>query len=111
MSHRYREYVRSIREAVLGRGRTDPSLRRAIESRAARLGGRSGGGDGEVLSELQPLVDTVATRAYRVTDQDMGALRRAGWSEDELYEICAGAALGAGLGRLERGLAALRGEV
>jgi hypothetical protein len=110
VSERYREYIRSLREAVLGPGRTDPSLRSAVESRAAALGGRSGAG-GDMPGELRPFVDKIATQAYRVTDEDIDGLRRAGWSEGAIFEICASAALGAGLGRLERGMAALRGEV
>jgi alkylhydroperoxidase/carboxymuconolactone decarboxylase family protein YurZ len=40
----------------------------------------------------------------------VAALRAAGYSEDAIFEIVASVAVGAGLGRLERGLAALRGE-
>ena len=45
-----------------------------------------------------------------MTDADMDALRKAGYSEDAIFDITASAAVGAGLGRLERGLAALKGE-
>src|SRR5205814_2910761 len=44
------------------------------------------------------------------TDEDLAALQRAGTSDDALFEVTVSAALGAALGRLERGLAALRGE-
>ena len=40
----------------------------------------------------------------------LAALQRAGSSEDAIFEITVSAALGAALGRLERGLTALRGE-
>ncbi len=55
-------------------------------------------------------VDTVARHAWRVAPEDVAALRAAGLSEDAIYEATVAAALGAGLLRLERGLAALRGE-
>lgn len=110
MTGRYREHIEDLRRAVLGPGRTDVSLRRALEARAAALGGGSGDA-GEVPEALRPFVDKVATQAYRVTDEDIDGLRRDGWSEREIFEICASTALGAALGRLERGMAALRGEV
>jgi hypothetical protein len=37
-------------------------------------------------------------------------LRRAGYSEDAIFEITVSAALGAGMIRLERGLAAMKGD-
>lgn len=111
MSERDGELVRGVREATLGQpGVTDPSLRRAVEARAARLGGRPGSG-ADVPPALTRFVDKVAQHAFRVTDDDVRALRQAGHSEDEIFEITASAALGAGLGRLERGLAALRGDI
>ena len=40
----------------------------------------------------------------------MAALQGAGGADDAIFEITIAAAVGAALGRLERGLAALRGE-
>ncbi len=87
---------------------TDPSLRQAVEARAASFGGRPGP-RADVPAELVPLVDQIAQHAYEVTDADVEALKQAGYSEQAIFEITASAALGAGLSRLERGLAALRG--
>jgi len=53
----------------------------------------------------------VARHAYKVTDEDLAGLLRAGNTEDALFEVTVAAALGAALGRLERGLAALRGPL
>ena len=64
-----------------------------------------------VPAAVAGFVDKVARRAYTVTDDDIMALRQAGYSEDAIFEITASAAVGAALGRLERGLAALRGEI
>jgi hypothetical protein len=41
----------------------------------------------------------------------VASLRRAGYSEDAIFEITSSAALGAALGRLERGMAALQGGI
>lgn len=117
MNDRYGELVRRLRAAVLGGpGVVEPAVRGAIEARAARLGGRPGAaGDAAdhatIPADLHPFVDLVAERAFDITDEDVAALRRAGLGDDEIFEVTAAAALGAGAARLERGLAALRGEV
>lgn len=62
----------------------------------------------ELPPDLRAYVEMVAKHAYRVTDQDVEALKRAGHSEDAIFEITAAAALGAAIMRLERGLIVLR---
>ncbi len=111
MSERYATFVRLLRDAVLGAaGTTDPPLRAAVEGYTAIVGGGSRTETPVVPPAVQPYVDKVARHAYRVTDADMDVLRKAGYSEDAIFDITASAAVGAGLGRLERGLAALKGE-
>lgn len=111
MSERYLNLVSRLRDAVLGRsGVLDPALRQAVEARAAMLGGRSGSGE-DVPTALTTYVDKVAQHAFKITDEDVDALRQAGYSEDAIFEVTASATLGAGLARLERGLAALKGEL
>jgi hypothetical protein len=105
------DLVESLKDSVLsGRGVTDPGLRRAVEARSAELGGRPGAPAGALPPDLREHVDKIALHAYTVTDEDVAALKAAGWSEDAIFEISIAAALGAGLSRLERGLSALRGE-
>ena len=108
---RYRELVERLRSAVLnGEGETDPRLRQAVAARSARLGGQPDGPAGdEVPAALRELVDKTALHAYRITDEEVAALRGAGYSEDAIFEIAISAAVGGGLARLERGLAALEG--
>jgi alkylhydroperoxidase family enzyme len=102
---RYATYTARLVDGVLTRrGHTPPELRRAVLARAA------GRGREDLPAELAAYVDTVAQHAYRVTDEHLGRLRQAGHSDDALFELTVSAALGAALGRLERGLAALRGE-
>jgi alkylhydroperoxidase family enzyme len=106
---RYGHLRRATRAAVLeGAGVTDHALRQAVEQRAATLSGRAGSAD--VPPELAGFVDKVARNAYRVTGADVEALRSAGYSQEAIFEITVSAALGAASARLERGLAALRGD-
>ena len=97
-------------DAVLNTpGDTDSSLRRAVEARAAELSGRSNGAGSEIPPEIACYVDKVALHAYQTTDTDIDALQQAEYSEDAIFEITLSAALGAGVARLERGMAALSG--
>jgi hypothetical protein len=109
----YADLAENQRRAVLeSPGVTDPALRRAIFARAAELSGgataEARAGAGEIPEGLRQYVDTVALHAYRITDEDLQELRRAGWSEDAIFEVSVAAAVGAGLARLERGLGILR---
>ena len=97
-SRRYEELVAKVKAAVLeSPGRLEPSVRRAIASRETA----------GVPDALRAYADKVALHAYKVTDADIEGLLRAGFSEDEIFEVTASAALGAALARLERGLAVL----
>lgn len=101
---RYETFRKRLTDAVVNApGDTPAALRQAVLDRARGL--RDG-----VPPALQAYVDTVARHAYRVTDSDVQGLQRAGQSEDALFEITVAAAVGAALHRLDRGLAALRGE-
>jgi alkylhydroperoxidase family enzyme len=91
--------VAALRAAVFeSPGRMDPELRIAVAH------GRNGQ---NVPESLRAYVDKVHRHAYKVTDEDIEALGHAGYSQDQLFEITVSAAVGAGLSRLERGLAAL----
>ena len=103
----------ALLRALMGaRGDTSAELRRSIEAHTAHLSGRPRTGDSaELPSALVPYVEKVALHAYRVTDTDIDDLRKAGYSEDAVFEVTLSAAVGAGLARLERGMAALRGTL
>jgi hypothetical protein len=106
---RYEAFTQRITDAVLaGPGHTPSELRRAVLARAARLAGARGGAPAP--APFANYVDKVAQHAYKVTDADVTGLQQAGNSDDVLFEVTVAAALGAALGRLERGMAALRGE-
>jgi len=77
-----------LKQRVLeGPGHADSSLRRAAF-------------DGTNLpSDLESYVTKVREHAYKVTDEDVEALRQAGYTEDQIFEITVAAALGAGYRR------------
>ena len=107
---RYAELRQRLQDAVLDPpGHAPGELRHAAFARAARLAGADAGGRtaAALPHALTPYVDKVARHAYQVTDADVIAVQRAGNSEDAVFEITVAAALGAALGRLERGLRAL----
>jgi hypothetical protein len=125
---RYAALTKRLVDSVLAApGHTASELRHAVLARAARLGGHPssplsqrergtggedqwGTGGEDIPPALAAYVDKVALHAYKVTDEDLAALQQAGNSDDMLFEVTVSAALGAALGRLERGLSALRGE-
>src|SRR5216684_6073096 len=121
---RHAALTKRLLESVLATsGHTATKLRRAVFARAfgphplttlplsPPLSGTERGTGGEdIAPDLAAYVDKVAQHAHKVTDEDLAALKRAGNSDDVLFEATVSAALGAALGRLERGLSALRGE-
>jgi alkylhydroperoxidase family enzyme len=62
---------------------------------------------GELSEPLAGYVDKVRRHAYKVVDADIERLREAGYSEDEIFEATAAAAVGAGLMRLRAALRTL----
>ena len=95
---RFDDYVAGATHAVLDSSGVTPSaLRWAAFHRRMQ----------ELPANVTSYVDKVAKHAYRVTDEDVEALKRAGYSEDAIFEVTAAAALGAAIMRLERGLIAL----
>jgi alkylhydroperoxidase family enzyme len=61
-----------------------------------------------VPPEAEGYAGTVRRHAYRVTDAQVGALRAAGLSEDDIFELTVAAAVGAGLERLDAGMRAMQ---
>ena len=83
-------------------------LRQGVEAYAARLGGGKREAP-EITADLVDYVRNVVLYAYKTTDEDIQRLKEAGYSEDVIFEITLCASMGAGLARLEQGLAALKG--
>ena len=53
---------------------------------------------------MQPYLEKVRTGAFAVTDEDVDALKRAGVTEDEIFEATVAVAIGEGLRRLDAAL-------
>lgn len=62
----------------------------------------------EAPGSFRPYLAKVRERAYAITDDDVQALRAAGHSEEEIFELTVSAAVAAGLERLDAGLRVLR---
>lgn len=102
MADRYAEKLQRLRNALLdGRGTLDPAVRKALADAGVTE-------DADALPEaLRPYATKVTRHAYKVTDDDIQALRAAGYSEDQLFEATLSIAFGAAYRRLKAGLNAL----
>ena len=93
----YAKKMERLRHAVLsGPGSLPPDVRQAI-SEGARLSGA-----------LEGFVHKIAAGASTLTDDDIAALHRAHFTDDQIFEAIVSAAVGAGLFRLECVLNLLR---
>jgi alkylhydroperoxidase family enzyme len=108
MKHLYKQEVRRLVEAVRNSvGTTPTTFRQSIESYVARLS--SGGSPAATYPrELQGYINKLALHPYKITDDDVEALKAVGYGEDAIFEITISASLGAGLVRLEKALELLK---
>lgn len=96
---RYGPYVEKLKASVTrAPGALSPDVRNAILRRDSS----------RIPPALAPYLEKVWAHAYRVTDEDVEQLKRDGFSEDEIFEATAAAAVGAAFMRLERAEAAMR---
>jgi len=94
---RYSRFVADLRQGVLeGPGQADPAMRRAAAT-----------GEG-VAEPWQSYTSKVRNEPWSVADSDIGDLKAAGHSEDEIFEMTIAAALGPSLRILDAGLQAVR---
>jgi alkylhydroperoxidase family enzyme len=63
--------------------------------------------DREAPPDFAAYLEKVRKNAYKVTDEDIQALKNAGYSEDVIFEQTVSVAVAAGLERLEAGLEVL----
>ena len=94
--NRYAELVDALRSAVLrSPGDSTPQMREdAFHGRP-------------VSPQLDAYIAKVSAQSYRVTDEDIPGLLRAGYSEDAIFEITVATALAAAWDRLAAGLGAM----
>jgi alkylhydroperoxidase family enzyme len=88
----HRELVARVLE---GNGRAAPELRHAAFENAG------------LREPVGTLIEKVANHAYQVTDGDIAAVRAAGLSEDQIFEIVICAAVGQATRQYNSALAAL----
>ncbi|MEX1127115.1 MAG: hypothetical protein WEB50_00975 [Vicinamibacterales bacterium] len=81
-------------------------VRRAIYDHVAALT-RNEPPSAAVPPTAEPYLRKVALNAYKVLDREVDAMRSAGSTTDDIFEMTVAAALGAGVTRMEIALAAL----
>lgn len=84
-------------------------LRRAVFDHVAALT-RSETPRAQIPSDIEKYIGKVALHAYKVLDREVDAIRAAGYSVDEVFEMTVAAAVSAGVTRMEIALAALEEE-
>jgi alkylhydroperoxidase family enzyme len=62
----------------------------------------------EAPADMTPYLERVRNGAYSITDEDVDALKKAGFSEDEIFEQTVVTAIGEGLRRLDAALEVIR---
>ena len=92
-AHRLR--AAAVDRARQGPGRASPEARQAAFDNAG------------VDPRARALVDTIARTAWKVTSHDIAAVKAAGISEDEIFELAVCAAFGQATRQLDAALAAL----
>jgi hypothetical protein len=99
---RFAELIDRVRSAVLGSGASTPEpLRAAILARAGVSVG-SLAAPPPMPSEVAAFVEVVATQASEIEADDLAALERAGWTQEQIFELTVAAAVGAGVARYQR---------
>jgi alkylhydroperoxidase family enzyme len=96
---RYAAQVQSLKDAL-----TAPGGDTAVALRRALLEGRIS----EAPASLAPYLEKVRLRAWTITDEDVDALKRQGYTEDQIFEVTTTAAIGAALMRMDRAMAVLK---
>jgi alkylhydroperoxidase family enzyme len=97
----------AIVESVLNtHGALPNGVRAAIYGRAAGRGAESD----NLPVLLAQFVDKTIRHAYKVVDEDVERLLQAGYSEDAIYEAIVAVATGAGMRRIEAGMAAMHSD-
>lgn|SRR5690242_11100676 len=92
--------IEQARQALLKRILEGPGQASVSERHAAF-------DNGDLARPLDVLIDKVAKHAYRVTDEDINVAKRAGLSEDKIFEILVCAAVGQASRQHDAALAAL----
>lgn len=104
-------FQRLIHSISTSKGVTPSAVRQAVHRYASNLRRETPDDASDLPAAVAAYVQKVALSAYKVTERDLVALQQTGYSEDAIYEITLNAAAGAAQVHMERGLAALKGEI
>jgi hypothetical protein len=77
------------------------------DGRASHAQRRAAFDNAGLAEPLRTLVEKIAKHAYKVTDEDIAAVRASGFSEDQIFEIAVCAAIGQASRQYDTALAAL----
>ncbi len=109
MSQSIHSTIRQLRDSVLtSAGETTPEERQRVALWSVAL--EQGTAHQPMPEPLAKVLAKVVHSPYKVTDEDIQALREAGYSEDAIFELILSAAVGIAMRRYERGMAALHGQ-
>lgn len=99
-ANEHRQHADALQAALTSEpGRTEACLRRAVEARAS--------GGPQVAEPYDSLAAQIGAAAYRVTDDQVEAVRAAAGSEKGTFEIIMSASIGAGLTRWDAAIHAI----
>jgi alkylhydroperoxidase family enzyme len=87
-------------------GHTDRELRKQVWLFVTAIIEGEDGGD-SLPETLRAYLQKLAKHAYKISDDDIAALRNDGYSEDMIFELTASATLAVGFAQMDRGLAVL----
>jgi len=108
MHNQFSRKLSGINESITtGSGESDTMLRQDIISYAQALTLEQPANSETIPDVLLPYLNKVILHAYKTIDADIEHLKRAGYSEDELFELTICAAFGAGYARYQCGLSLL----
>ncbi|NOQ72699.1 MAG: hypothetical protein GQ574_11885 [Crocinitomix sp.] len=85
---------------ILGKGASELALRKQTYKKVNSIV-NTDRSEPLLPNTLDNYVEKVARNAYKVLDEDIAALKTAGFSEDEIFELTVTAALSAGAARVE----------
>lgn len=104
------ELARARQPLLSAPGKTSPALRQAVESFVVAEIGFPRSSTLPVPDELTRYLQKLALYAYKITDEDIDALRAAGYEDEAIYEITVTGAFGAALLGVERLFDVLYGQ-
>lgn len=105
------ELARARQPLLTAPGKTSVALRQAVESYIVQQrGGQARPNMEKVPRALLRYAKKLASYAYKITDEDVDALREVGYQDEAIYEITAAGAFGAALVGVEQLFGVLYGQ-